>query len=100
MSDSNEPEHHVGVIGGSGLYAMSALTSVHEQLVRTPFGDPSDAVILGSIGATRFYFLPRHGRGHRLSPTHIDYRANIDALKRAGVTDLVSVSAVGSHSRL
>ncbi|HEY6876423.1 MAG TPA: S-methyl-5'-thioadenosine phosphorylase [Polyangiales bacterium] len=90
------PIHHVGVIGGSGLYAMSALTDVREETVRTPFGDPSDAIIVGSLGATRFYFLPRHGRGHRIPPHRINYRANIFALKLLGARQIVSVSAVGS----
>jgi 5'-methylthioadenosine phosphorylase len=88
--------HHIGVIGGSGLYAMDALTDVHEETVSTPFGDPSDAIIVGSLGATRFYFLPRHGRGHRIPPHRINYRANIFALKLLGARQLVSVSAVGS----
>lgn len=88
--------HHIGVIGGSGLYAMSALTDVREEFLRTPFGDPSDAVVIGSLGATRFYFLPRHGRGHRIPPGAINYRANIYALKLLGAQQIVSVSAVGS----
>ncbi len=107
MSTSNEAEsglraaphaatHHVGVIGGSGLYAMSALTNVQTQTVRTPFGDPSDDIIVGSLGDTRFYFLPRHGRGHRIPPHRINYRANVYALKLLGAQQLVSVSAVGS----
>lgn len=90
------PMHHVGVIGGSGLYAMSALTDVREETVTTPFGDPSDAIVVGSLGATRFYFLPRHGRGHRIPPHRINYRANVFALKLLGARQLVSVSAVGS----
>ncbi len=89
--------HHIGVIGGSGLYAMSALSDVHEEFLRTPFGDPSDAVVIGSLGATRFYFLPRHGRGHRIPPGAINYRANIYALKLLGAQQIVSVSAVGSR---
>lgn len=88
--------HHVGIIGGSGLYAMSALTDVREQAVSTPFGEPSDAVVMGTLGDTRFYFLPRHGRGHRIPPHRINYRANIYALKLLGARQLVSVSAVGS----
>jgi 5'-methylthioadenosine phosphorylase len=86
----------VGVIGGSGLYAMSALTDVHEETVSTPFGDPSDAIVVGSLGDTRFYFLPRHGRGHRIPPHRINYRANLYALKLLGARQVVSVSAVGS----
>ena len=96
MSGTTGHEHHVGVIGGSGLYAMDGLTDVREELVRTPFGDPSDAVIIGTLGATRFYFLPRHGRGHRIPPHRVNYRANIYALKLLGARQVVSVSAVGS----
>jgi 5'-methylthioadenosine phosphorylase len=91
-----KPVHHVGVIGGSGLYAMSALTDVHEETVSTPFGEPSDAIVIGSLADTRFYFLPRHGRGHRIPPHRINYRANVYALKLLGARQLVSVSAVGS----
>ncbi len=86
----------LGIIGGSGLYDLPGLTDVSERRVDTPWGEPSDALRCGRIGATEIVFLPRHGRGHRLSPSDINYRANIDALKRAGVTDLVSFSACGS----
>lgn len=86
----------LGVIGGSGIYDLPGLEDVREQHVASPWGEPSDALRFGRIGATNIVFLPRHGRGHRLSPTDIDYRANIDVLKRAGVTDLVSLSACGS----
>lgn len=96
MTGIGTPAHHIGIIGGSGLYAMAALTDVHEEHVRTPFGDPSDAVVIGTLGATRFYFLPRHGRGHRIPPNRVNYRANIYALKLLGAQQLVSVSAVGS----
>lgn len=96
MSDTREPEHHVAVIGGSGLYAMEGLTNLREELVRTPFGDPSDAVLIGTRGATRFYFLPRHGRGHLIPPHRVNYRANLYALKLLGAQQVVSVSAVGS----
>jgi 5'-methylthioadenosine phosphorylase len=89
-------KHHIGVIGGSGLYEMAGLTQLREQRLRTPFGDPSDAVLIGDLGETRFYFLPRHGRGHRLAPHRINYRANVYALKALGAQQLVSVSAVGS----
>lgn len=89
-------KHHIGVIGGSGLYEMAGLTRVREQSLRTPFGDPSDAIMVGDLDDTRFYFLPRHGRGHRFAPHKINYRANIYALKAAGAQQLVSVSAVGS----
>jgi 5'-methylthioadenosine phosphorylase len=86
----------VGVIGGSGLYEMEGLTTVREVLVRTPFGPPSDAIRVGSLEGTRVAFLSRHGRGHRLNPSEINYRANIYALKALGVSRVISVSAVGS----
>ncbi len=95
-ADGPASTHHIGVIGGSGLYAISALTDVREEFLQTPFGEPSDAVVIGSLGATRFYFLPRHGRGHRIPPSAINYRANIYALKLLGARQIVSVSAVGS----
>jgi 5'-methylthioadenosine phosphorylase len=86
----------VGIIGGSGVYELPGLEDIREEWVVTPWGDTSDALHFGRIGATDAVFLPRHGRGHKLSPSGINYRANIDALKRAGVTDIVSVSACGS----
>jgi len=86
----------IGVLGGSGLYDMPGLDRVREHAIATPFGDPSDALIEGWIGQTQLFFLPRHGRGHRFTPSEINYRANLWALKRVGVTDVVSVSAVGS----
>jgi 5'-methylthioadenosine phosphorylase len=86
----------LGVIGGSGVYDLPGLEDVREQRIESPWGEPSDALRTGRIGQTEVVFLPRHGRGHRLSPSGINYRANIDVLKRAGVTDLVSVSACGS----
>jgi len=86
----------LGVIGGSGLYDFEGLKDARRVEVATPFGTPSDAVLTGRIGGLDVAFLPRHGRGHRLTPSKIDYRANIDALKRLGVTDLVSLSACGS----
>ena len=86
----------LGVIGGSGLYEIEGLTEVERIEVRSPFGTPSDSLILGRLAETEMVFLPRHGRGHPLPPSAVDYRANIDALKRAGVTDIVSLSAVGS----
>ncbi len=84
------------VIGGSGLYNMDGLTNVTEQHVPTPFGDPSDAIIMGSLHGRRVAFLPRHGRGHVLNPSEVPYRANIYALKSLGVKYLISVSACGS----
>ena len=86
----------IGIIGGSGVYNLPGLEDLREERVSTPWGDPSDTLHFGRIGATEAVFLPRHGRGHRLSPSGINYRANIDALKRVGVTDIVSVSACGS----
>jgi len=86
----------VGIIGGSGVYDLPGLEDQREEWVATPWGEPSDALRFGRIGGTEVVFLARHGRGHRLAPSGINYRANIDALKRAGVTDIVSVSACGS----
>ncbi|HEY8566224.1 MAG TPA: S-methyl-5'-thioadenosine phosphorylase [Beijerinckiaceae bacterium] len=86
----------LGVIGGSGVYDLPGLEGVREERIASPWGEPSDALRIGRIGSTAVVFLPRHGRGHRISPSEIDYRANIDVLKRAGVTDLVSISACGS----
>lgn len=87
----------LGIIGGSGIYDLPGLTDIREERIESPWGEPSDALRIGRIGATRIVFLPRHGRGHALSPSDINYRANIDVLKRAGVTDLVSLSACGSY---
>jgi len=89
----------VGIIGGSGVYDLEGLTGLREEKVSTPWGDPSDALRFGTIGETQAVFLPRHGRGHRFSPSGINYRANIDAFKRAGVTDIISISACGSFRR-
>ena len=86
----------IGVIGGSGLYAIDELTDAQWIEVETPWGAPSDQLLTGRIGHVRFVFLPRHGRGHRLPPSEVNARANIDALKRAGCTDVVAISAVGS----
>ena len=86
----------LGVIGGSGLYEIEGLSETERIDVRSPFGPPSDSLLLGRLADTDMVFLPRHGRGHPLPPSAVDYRANIDALKRAGVTDIVSLSAVGS----
>jgi 5'-methylthioadenosine phosphorylase len=86
----------LGVMGGSGIYDLPGLEGLEELSITSPWGEPSDRLRCGRIGATEIVFLPRHGRGHALSPSDINYRANIDALKRAGVTDLVSLSAVGS----
>jgi 5'-methylthioadenosine phosphorylase len=86
----------IGIIGGSGLYQMAGLTNTREMEVRTPFGKPSDALVVGDLEGRRVAFLSRHGRGHRLMPGEINYRANICALKMAGVEQILSVSAVGS----
>jgi 5'-methylthioadenosine phosphorylase len=86
----------LGVIGGSGLYELPGLSDVEPVTVRTPFGDPSDGIVLGRLGATRLAFLPRHGRGHRLLPSELPYRANVWALKSLGATRILAVSAVGS----
>ena len=86
----------IAVIGGSGLYEMEGLEHVRETRVSTPFGRPSDAVVVGTLSGKRVAFLSRHGRGHRISPSMINYRANIYALKALGVTRIFSVSAVGS----
>ncbi|HEV2559949.1 MAG TPA: S-methyl-5'-thioadenosine phosphorylase [Microvirga sp.] len=86
----------LGVIGGSGVYDLPGLEGVREERVASPWGEPSDALRIGRIGATDVVFLPRHGRGHWYSPSDINYRANIDAMKRLGVTDIVSISACGS----
>jgi 5'-methylthioadenosine phosphorylase len=86
----------IGVLGGSGLYAMAELADVEERRISTPFGEPSDVITIGSLGGTRVAFLPRHGRGHRLLPAEIPVRANIYALKSLGVRWLLGASAVGS----
>ncbi|MDH5561745.1 MAG: S-methyl-5'-thioadenosine phosphorylase, partial [Deltaproteobacteria bacterium] len=88
-----------GILGGSGLYQMDELKDIQEIKVQTPFGDPSDALIKGSLYGKEIIFLPRHGKGHRLLPGEINYRANIWAMKSLGVTHLISVSAVGSLRR-
>src|SRR6266705_3769405 len=86
----------LGIIGGSGIYDLPGLTKVRTKKVKSPWGEPSGALRVGEIAGLPVVFLSRHDRGHRLSPSDINYRANIDALKRAGVTDLVSLSACGS----
>ena len=89
-------ERVLGVLGGSGVYDLSELTCARWERVDSPFGDPSDELLFAEIDGRTLVFLPRHGRGHRIPPSEINYRANIDALKRAGVTDLLSLSACGS----
>ena len=95
MSASARPAV-IGVIGGSGVYDMDGLAEAEWRRIDSPFGAPSDQVLCGRLGATRLVFLPRHGRGHVHSPSTINYRANIDVLKRAGCTDVISISACGS----
>ncbi|WP_224364732.1 S-methyl-5'-thioadenosine phosphorylase [Hyalangium versicolor] len=94
MSSSSKPV--IGIIGGSGLYQIDGLTDVSWRKVSSPFGEPSDELCFGTLEGQPVVFLPRHGRGHRISPTELNFRANIDALKRSGVTDILSLSAVGS----
>ena len=86
----------LGIIGGSGIYDLPGLTNVHEERIRSPWGEPSGPLRIGEIASLPVVFLSRHDQGHRLSPSDINYRANIDVLKRAGVTDLISLSACGS----
>lgn len=86
----------LGIIGGSGIYDLPGLQNVREETIKGPWGDPSGPLRIGEISGLPIVFLPRHDKGHRLSPSDINYRANIDALKRAGVTDLISLSACGS----
>ena len=89
----------LGIIGGSGLYDIEGLEDARWEAVSSPFGEPSDDLFFGTIEGQSLVFLPRHGRGHRLSPSGINYRANIDALKRVGVTDILSLSACGSFKQ-
>ena len=89
-------EWTIGIIGGSGLYEIEALEEAQWIHVDTPWGRPSDELLIGRIENVKFVFLPRHGRGHRIPPSEVNARANVDALKRAGCTDLVAISAVGS----
>src|SRR5246500_1547194 len=91
-----EARAEIGIIGGSGLYSMNGLTNIREIRVKTPFGDPSDAIVLGTLEGKKVAFLARHGRGHRILPGEINYRANIYAMKLLGVERIISVSAVGS----
>jgi 5'-methylthioadenosine phosphorylase len=89
-------EWTIGIIGGSGLYEIDALEEAQWIAVDTPWGAPSDELLIGRIGGVKFVFLPRHGRGHRIPPSHVNARANVDALKRAGCTDILAISAIGS----
>ena len=89
-------EWTIGIIGGSGLYELDALEEAQWMAVETPWGAPSDDLLIGRIAGVKFVFLPRHGRGHRIPPGELNFRANIDALKRAGCTDVVAISSIGS----
>src|SRR5258707_8003975 len=93
---SSAPRAEIGIIGGSGLYSMEGLTNTREVRVKTPFGDPSDAFVIGTLEGKQVAFLARHGRGHRILPTELNFRANIYAMKLLGVDRIISVSAVGS----
>ena len=95
MEEHNK-EAVIGIIGGSGLYSIEGLKGIQEKRITTPFGEPSDAYIMGELDGTTVVFLPRHGRGHRISPSEINFRANIFGMKMLGVNRLISVSAVGS----
>lgn len=95
-TSADKPSAEIGIIGGSGLYSMPGLEGAREVRVRTPFGDPSDALITGTLEGRRVAFLARHGRGHRILPSEINFRANICAMKMLRVERIISVSAVGS----
>ena len=97
MSEQHSRENSViGVIGGSGIYEIDGLENTEWRSVSSPFGKPSDKFLFGDLNGQKMVFLPRHGRGHKLSPTGLNYRANIDCLKRCGVTEIISLSACGS----
>jgi len=86
----------LGIIGGSGLYKMNGFDKTKWKKIKTPWGKPSDEILIAKLGKEEIFFIPRHGRGHKINPTNINFRANIDAMKQLGVTDIISVSAVGS----
>ena len=86
----------LGIIGGSGLYKMEGFEKTKWKKISTPWGKPSDEILIAKLGREEIYFIPRHSRGHKINPTNINFRANIDAMKQLGVTDIISVSAVGS----
>jgi len=90
------PAPVIGVLGGSGVYEIDGLEKTRWEKIESSFGEPSDELLFGELNGQQLVFLPRHGRGHRISPAEVNYRANIDALKRAGVTEILSVSACGS----
>ena len=86
----------LGIIGGSGLYKMEGFEKTKWKKINTPWGKPSDEILIAKLGKEEICFIPRHSRGHKINPTNINFRANIDAMKQLGVTDIISVSAVGS----
>ena len=86
----------LGIIGGSGLYKMEGFKKTKWKKINTPWGKPSDKILIAKLGNEEICFIPRHSRGHKINPTNINFRANIDAMKQLGVTDIISVSAVGS----
>lgn len=94
--NNNNQQSVLGIIGGSGVYDIEGLINKRWERIQSPFGEPSDELLFGELDGQQMVFLPRHGRGHKIPPAEINFRANIDALKRAGVTDVISVSAVGS----
>ena len=96
MTKFDKSQWTLGILGGSGLYDLEGLENPEWVSVNTPWGAPSDDILFAEIGGVRLRFLPRHGRGHAISPSDVNYRANIDALKRSGCTDILSISAVGS----
>ena len=89
----------LGIIGGSGLYKMEGFEKTSWKKIKTPWGNPSDDILLASLEKEEICFIPRHSRGHKINPTNINFRANIDAMKQVGVTDIISVSAVGSLNK-
>jgi 5'-methylthioadenosine phosphorylase len=93
---TSDTSHAIGIIGGSGVYEIDGLTNTRWERVESSFGEPSDDLFFGELDGQQLVFLPRHGRGHKLTPGTVNYRANIDALKRAGVREIISVSACGS----
>jgi len=86
----------LGIIGGSGLYKMEGFKQTKWKKIKTSWGKPSDEILIAKLGKEEVYFMPRHARGHKINPTNINFRANIDALKQFGVTDIISISAVGT----
>ena len=95
MADHGTPPV-IGVIGGSGVYDIDGLTDTRWERVESPFGETSDEFLFGTLDGQKMVFLPRHGRGHRIPPSELNFKANIDAMKRAGVTEILSISACGS----